>query len=151
MPLPSGRRTIEQVEIGPAPAALRWNVAAESQIVTRYPSRFQDQAQRQADVRLVIENHDMAFADRQRQLRLVGQQRRHAASPGTPRHRARRPPSAMSPFERMAFFFAMDSPSPMPCFLNVMVGSNRVADASAADPRSGIVHFNRDLRRRPSS
>ena len=47
----------------------------------------------------------------------------------------------MSPPDSSAFFLAIERPSPMPCFLNVIVGSNSVADDLLAQARSGIVHF----------
>ena len=53
---------------------------------------------------------------------------RKAAPPSSPST------SAMSPPDRSAFFFAIDRPSPMPCFLNVIVGSNSVPDAAALSP-----------------
>ena len=49
-----------------------------------------------------------------------------------PRRPARR--RGVRPLDSIAFFFAIDRPSPMPCFLKVMVGSNSVADAAALSP-----------------
>ena len=53
--------------------------------------------------------------------------------------------STMSPPESSACLFAIDRPSPMPCFLNVIVGSNSVRGRL----RARVPGPNRALRSRP--
>ena len=47
----------------------------------------------------------------------------------------------MSPPDSSALLRAMESPSPMPRFLNEMVGWNSEARACSLKPRPGIVHL----------
>ena len=51
----------------------------------------------------------------------------------------------MSPPDRRAFFFAIERPRPIPCFLNVIAGSNSDARAASLTTRAGVVHLDRDI------
>src|SRR5262245_23884727 len=81
---------------------------------------FQDHPQRPADVRLVVHDDDVVLAAHDAcsacTAPAAGSVMRNAAPPSSPRISTRSPP------HRSAFFLAIDSPSPIPCFLNVIVG-----------------------------
>src|SRR5262249_44963931 len=93
------------------------------------PLALEDHPQRPADVRLVVDHDHVALARHARRSSgAAGRGTRNAAPPSS------LATTATSPPHRSAFFLTIDSPSPIPSFLNVIVGSNREAAASALRP-----------------
>ena len=128
MPLPSGSRTSSRYTSATARFALRRERRRRIEHADAVAFPLEDQTKRSADVRLVVDDDDVPFAGHD------GSDTLNAAPPSSPGMTMTSPPDSS------AFFFAIERPSPMPCFLKVIVGSNSVAETCLAQAWPGIVN-----------
>src|SRR4030095_12485971 len=113
---------VEQVQVGTA-VSLRHECGGRVEHADAIALSFQDPNKRADDVCFVVDDDDVAFASSHE-----GSDTLNPAPPSSPGITETSPPDSK------AFFLAMDRPRPMPCFLNVIVGSNRVADTASLRP-----------------
>src|SRR6476646_9368558 len=117
-----GQPNVEQIEIASGPIPLGGESGHRIKHAHAVALALEDQAKRPPDVCLVVDDDDVPLAGHD------GSDTLNAAPPNSPGM------TVMSPPDSSAFFFAIDKPSPMPCFLKVIVGSNNLADTSSLKP-----------------
>ncbi len=124
-----GQPHVEQIDVGGRAASFLCERRRRLEHGDPIALALEDQPQRPADVRLVVDDDDVPFACHDGSVTL------NAAPPSSPGITVTSPPDSS------AFFLAIERPSPMPCFLKVIVGSNSVAGDLLAQARPGVVHI----------
>src|SRR5205823_7719392 len=119
---------IEQTHVGPVECNARAKFGSGPANEDVVAFAFQNDLERAADVHFVIDDENTLGHRYVPAPHAIGNTTRNAA-----------PPSSLctimiSPPLRSALFRAMDRPSPIPRFLNVIVGSNREREASVLKP-----------------